>query len=116
MVEENKQEEFSPSGLGETIFRERYARNSDETWEEACRRVASHIADAETNGKVNKYAEKFYEELVSNRFMPGGRIWYGAGRPKGQLLNCFVIPVDDSREGKTVLLMNCVKVAGVVLL
>lgn len=87
--EEMKEEEtFSPSGLGETIFKERYARNADETWEEACRRVATHIADAETNGKVNKYGEKFYEELVSNRFMPGGRIWYGSGRPKGQLLNC----------------------------
>ena len=31
--------------------------------------------------------------------MPGGRIWYGSGRAKGQLLNCFVVPTDDSREG-----------------
>jgi ribonucleoside-diphosphate reductase alpha chain len=112
MVEENNQEKFSPTGLGETIFKERYARNSDETWEEACRRVASHIADAETNGKVNKYAEKFYEELVSNRFMPGGRIWYGAGRPKGQLLNCFVIPVDDSREGWGKMLYDTTVISG----
>jgi ribonucleoside-diphosphate reductase alpha chain len=31
--------------------------------------------------------------------MPGGRIWYGSGRPRGQLLNCFVVPTSDSREG-----------------
>lgn len=36
--------------------------------------------------------------------MPGGRIWYGAGRPKQQLLNCFVVPTGDSREewGKSI--------------
>lgn len=112
MVEMQSEEKFEPSGLGATIFRERYARNEEESWEEACERVARHIADAETNGKVNKYAEKFYEELVSNRFMPGGRIWYGAGRPKGQLLNCFVIPVDDSREGWGKMLYDTTVISG----
>jgi ribonucleoside-diphosphate reductase alpha chain len=31
--------------------------------------------------------------------MPGGRIWYGCGRPVPQLLNCYVLPTEDSREG-----------------
>lgn len=91
-------QEFAPSGLGNTIFKDRYARQ-DETWQEACRRVASHVAQAEENGKAKIYGERFYQQLVSNRFNPGGRIWYGAGRPKAQLLNCFVIPTADSREG-----------------
>ena len=90
--------EWQPQGLGETIFQDRYARQ-DETWKEACRRVATHVAQAEENGKARTYGERFYEQLVSNRFNPGGRIWYGAGRPKAQLLNCFVIPTSDSREG-----------------
>jgi ribonucleoside-diphosphate reductase alpha chain len=44
--------------------------------------------------------------------MPGGRIWYGSGRARGQLLNCFVIPTGDSREawGKT--LSDTVVIAG----
>ena len=96
-------EEFEPSGLGRTIFLDRYARSPEETWQQASRRVARHVAQAEDNGKVQKFEDRFYEQLVSNRFNPGGRIWYGSGRPKAQLLNCFVVPAGDSREawGKT---------------
>ena len=90
---------WEPTGIGQTIFKDRYARYEGETWAQACERVAQHVAEAEENGKVKKYADRFYEELVTNRFMPGGRIWYSSGRPKAQLLNCFVIPAGDSREG-----------------
>ena len=90
---------WEPTGLGATIFQDRYARSEDETWQEACERVAQHVAEAETNGKVKVYGERFNQQLVSNKFMPGGRIWYGSGRPRAQLLNCFVVPTQDSREG-----------------
>lgn len=79
---------FQPSGIGKDIFEARYAR-ADETFEGACKRVAEHVAEAEVNGNFNKYAERFFEQLATNRFNPGGRIWYGAGRPKAQLLNCL---------------------------
>lgn len=96
-------EEFEPTGLGATIFTDRYARNPEETWSEACRRVADHVAQAEDNGKVKVYTERFADQLLVGKFNPGGRIWYGSGRPKAQLLNCFVVPSGDSREawGKT---------------
>ena len=90
---------FEPTGLGSTIWRDRYARSPEETWQEGCFRVAEHVAQAETNGNVRRYSDRFYQQLVDNKFNPGGRIWYGAGRPKAQLLNCFVIPTADSREG-----------------
>jgi ribonucleoside-diphosphate reductase alpha chain len=90
---------FQPTGLGQTIFRDRYAHNENETWEEAARRVAHHVAEAEDGEGVRRYGDRFYDQLASNRFMPGGRIWYGAGRLKAQLLNCFVVPTTDSREG-----------------
>lgn len=95
--------EFAPTGLGLTIFQDRYARNPEETWQEGVRRVADHVAAAEENGKVKKFGDRFYEQIESGRFFPGGRIMYGAGRPKAQLLNCFVVPTGDSREawGKT---------------
>jgi ribonucleoside-diphosphate reductase alpha chain len=90
---------FKPEGLGATIFGDRYARTPEETWDEACLRVADHVSEAESNGKVAKYRARFHEQLVNGKFAPGGRIMYGAGRPKAQLLNCFVIPTHDSREG-----------------
>ena len=85
---------FELTEFGRQIFGERHAFNDGrETWAEGCSRVARHIASAEQNGYVKLYYELFYDELVSNRFHPGGRIWYGAGRPKGQMLNCYVLPL-----------------------
>jgi ribonucleotide reductase alpha subunit len=92
-------EKYQPTGLSETIFNERYAIHPGETWDGASMRLAQHVASAETNGKREPSVEEFYEEIVTNRFMPGGRIWYGSGRPRSQLLNCFVVPTSDSREG-----------------
>lgn len=90
---------FEPTGLGLTIFKDRYARNPEEEWEEGAYRVARHVAQAETNGNVARYTDRFWQQIKDGLFCPGGRIWYGAGRPKAQLLNCFVVPVHDSREG-----------------
>jgi ribonucleoside-diphosphate reductase alpha chain len=90
-------EKFNPQGLSETIFRERYAIHPEESWDNAARRLGYHVAQVEEVRE--EWSDRFYEEIVSNRFMPGGRIWYGAGRPRAQLLNCFVIPTHDSREG-----------------
>lgn len=90
---------YNPEGLSHTIFKERYAIHPEETWQEASNRLAHHVAGAEQSGGREKVREEFYEEIVTNRFMPGGRIWYGSGRPRSQLLNCFVVPTSDSREG-----------------
>lgn len=103
---------WTPTGLGLSIFKDRYARFEGETWEQACTRVANHVSQAEANGKVQKYGERFREELISNRFMPGGRVWYGSGRPKAQLLNCFVVPTSDSREGWGKTLSDVIVVSG----
>jgi ribonucleoside-diphosphate reductase alpha chain len=92
-------EYYEPAGFALEIFKKRYARHEEETWQEACDRVATHVAAAETNGHIAQYQKEFGEILKRNLFFPGGRIWYGSGRPKGQLLNCFVIPTKDSREG-----------------
>lgn len=103
---------FEPSGFGREIFASRHAAYPEEPWADACKRVAWHIADAEQGQDRVKYFTAFREALMDNLFMPGGRIWYGSGRPRGQLLNCFVIPTGDSREawGKT--LYDTVVIAG----
>jgi ribonucleoside-diphosphate reductase alpha chain len=90
---------YEPTGLALDIFRKRYAIHENETFAEACDRVAYHIAQAEQGDKIAKVRSEFADILKRNLFFPGGRIMYGSGRPKGQLLNCFVIPTADSREG-----------------
>lgn len=92
--------EFVPTGFSQTIFKDRYAFTENETWPEACRRVAHQMASAELPDKQKTYQDKFYDVLVKNMFVPGGRIWYNSGRNNPQLLNCFVLdPNKDSKEG-----------------
>lgn len=90
---------FLLDDLGEEVFKRSYALDEKETWEQAAFRVAEHVAAAENGDLKKKWQRRFFREIVTNKFMPGGRIWYGSGRPKAQLLNCFVVPVSDSREG-----------------
>lgn len=91
---------FKPEGYSETIFKDRYAFTSTETWDEACQRIAKQMALAENADKQKHYESKFNDILVNNFFVPGGRIWYNSGRNNAQLLNCFVLGNDlDSKEG-----------------
>lgn len=91
---------FQPTGFSLEIFRQRYAFTEQETWPEACERLAKQMALAEDPNKQKQYSDKFYELLVNNEFVPGGRIWYNSGRRDPQLLNCFVLGNNlDSREG-----------------
>lgn len=104
--------QFEPSGLGADIFRKRYTINPEESWADACRRVATTVAVAEDGNQ--DWFEAYRSMLQTNEFMPGGRIWYGSGRSRGQLLNCFVVPTGDSREdwGRSVSDMICVSGTG----
>lgn len=104
--------EFQPDNLGKRIFQERYAIHSEETWSEACTRVSSFVSGAEKPELIKHWQQKFYNELVENRFMPGGRIWYGCGRLKPSLANCFSIPVFDSREGWGQLISDFIIISG----
>lgn len=91
---------YQPEGFALSIFKDRYALTEEETWEQACLRIANQLALAETPDKQKKYLEIFNENLVNNYFVPGGRIWYNSGRNNPQLLNCFVLTNQlDSKNG-----------------
>jgi len=90
---------YQPTGFALDIFRARHAAHENETWEEGCDRVAVHVSNAESGEARAEWRDKFADVLKQNLFMPGGRIWYGSGRARGNLLNCYVIPTADSREG-----------------
>lgn len=86
------------SPLADTIHKERYAHHGELSWSDTAKRVAYFVAQGESQEKQAEYASKFFELIDSKSFIPGGRILANAGRPRGQLLNCFVLPLEDSRE------------------
>jgi len=105
-------ETYNPTDFALKIFKDRYAIHHEETFMQACERVSRFIADAELGVKRDEYFARFLEIMSTNRFSPGGRIWRGAGRPRGQLLNCFVVPAEDSREGWGDVLRNVTIISG----
>jgi ribonucleoside-diphosphate reductase alpha chain len=98
---------FGGDELRARVFFDKYALRDAEgrvveaTPPEMWARVAREIASVEaTEAKRREWEEKFYWLLEDFRFVPGGRIMFGAGNPRrATLLNCYVIPIQgDSLE------------------
>jgi len=71
-------------------------------YEQIAKRNAFGLAAVEeTEENRQKWFKKFYEQLVSLKFIPAGRVLYGAGSQTDvTFFNCYVMPfVADSREG-----------------
>ena len=73
-----------------------------ETPQDLFRRVAKHIASAETKFNAQTdvpfYEEAFYGLMESLDFLPNSPTLMNAGRELGQLSACFVLPIKDSME------------------
>src|SRR3989344_3316539 len=65
-----------------------------ETPRQAVERVARAVSSAEKRGKKG-WERKFAEMIASFQFVPAGCYFRGAGRKRGLLANCFVLPVED---------------------
>lgn len=71
-------------------------------YEQIAKRNAAGLASVETTPeKREEWFGKFYEQLVNLKFIPAGRVLYGAGAGTDvTYFNCYVMPfVADSREG-----------------
>ncbi|ATP41007.1 ribonucleoside-diphosphate reductase, adenosylcobalamin-dependent [Solibacillus sp. R5-41] len=71
-------------------------------YEQIAKRNATGLASVEkTEEKRQEWFGKFYEQLVGLKFIPAGRVIYGAGsETEVTFFNCYVMPfVADSREG-----------------
>ena len=91
------------------VMKERYlardAQGQQETPEDMCWRVATAVAGAEeqwgrSSEEVEAIAEKFYNVMVENLFLPNSPTLMNAGTNNGLGYSaCFVLPVEDSIEG-----------------
>ncbi len=99
---------FEGDELRVRVFLDKYAlrdldgRVVERTPVEMWRRVAREIASVERSPELQReWGERFYWLLQDFKFIPGGRILFGAGQPRrATLLNCYVIPIkEDSIEG-----------------
>jgi len=101
-MEQELKEEGKRAGLqeiSERVFRKRYAYSSTETWSECAARVGGFVAKAERDPEVEmKWKEEFSLAIEKLDFLPGGRTLRNASRPHSQMLNCFVLDVEDNIE------------------
>ena len=91
------------TSLGEEIYRQKYAQNAYQTWEDKAHVIVNWVCGdmgGTKNNLLGKEERDHLTHLISEfKFMPGGRyIWY-AGRKARFMNNCYLLKAEeDSRE------------------
>ena len=106
VTDDTRKSNLGFSENAQRVLRARYLKKDEqgrytETPTELFRRVASAVAEAETLYNTDpairgEWETRFYELMVSRRFMPNSPTLMNAGREMGMLSACFVLPVRDS--------------------
>ncbi len=80
------------------VAESRYIRKDlgERSWEDCCKRVAKAVASIENGDKREFWQEQFFDMLFNLKALGGGRILRNAGTPSQKILNCHVLPLDDS--------------------
>ena len=103
----NQKAQWTPNAL--RVMRERYLKRENgqvqEEAEQMFERVARTIAEAEirwgkSREEVEEIAGRFYELMITQRFMPNSPTLMNAGKENGlQYSACYVLPIEDSIRG-----------------
>ena len=88
------------SAVPRMVWEQRYRYDNENDIEATWTRVARAVARVEPR-EADSWRQRFFDLLVSMRFLPGGRILAGAGTDRRvTLFNCFVMgPIEDSMQG-----------------
>src|SRR5215470_14967165 len=96
----------SPLGINaQRVVAKRYSLkdikgNPLEQWDDIVKRVVSHVAKAETDShRREEFLFNMLRLMHERAFIPNTPCLVNAGKPKGQLAACFVLPVPDSLDG-----------------
>ncbi len=84
---------MSSSPVVDSILSARYLRKGENNFEDICRRVSSALADDPDE------RARYYEAMISLRFLPNSPTLMNAGTEIGQLSACFTLPVPDAIDG-----------------
>jgi len=87
--------QFFKQKISQEIFKEKYCLNNEQSVEEVFQKVTEELSENDSE------KELFYNQLVSGKLMPAGRILANA-RPDSKMKNynnCFTIDIEDSMEG-----------------
>lgn len=89
--------------FAERIFRLKYAQGPNDTWPKLAIRLVDDVCGTR-NGTVPPLMSKddrdeLTQHIIHQRFVPGGRYLYYAGRPLSFFNNCFCLKAEeDTRE------------------
>jgi len=92
------------------IFSLKYSINEKETWEQAVWRVTKHISIVEKKENRNKFEDAIFNLIYNKVFIPGGRVIANSGTGIKNLMNCFVLPIEDSRQSIYGTLQNAAEI------
>lgn len=84
------------SALAETIFTQKYKHDGANTWDELSKTLAKQVcSDYLSRDEV----DGIYQIIKNQKFIPGGRYLYYAGRPVRFFNNCYLLrSEEDTRE------------------
>ena len=90
---------FIDNSLVENVAKRKYYRKGED-WTRLALRVATHVAAIEEDPKERAFwTQEFFTMIHKKVFLPGGRILANAGTNITNLANCYVMQLDDSRDG-----------------
>lgn len=91
------------NSFAETIFRTKYAQGPGDSWDQLSERIVEDVCGTRW-GTVNPIMsegdrEQLTEYIKLQKFIPGGRYLYYAGRPFKAFNNCYLLRAEeDTRE------------------
>ena len=84
------------SSFSETIFKQKYAHEGCETWNDLCRVLVEDVCGDLMSKSEKDQLTNYMQDM---KFIPGGRYIYYAGRPAKFFNNCYLLRAEeDTRE------------------